>query len=600
MIESLVMRLGLVGVLAIALVCRAQVGVITTVAGDGSLGVSSGDGGPATSAGIGGPAGVALDSAGNLYIADSIHSVIRKVNTAGIISTYAGGGEPTGVGDGGAATQANLFLIGTQAHTGIAIDKAGNLYIADSGHSRVRKVDTEGIISTVAGNGSSGFSGDGGAATTAQLNIPSGVAVDSAGNLYICDQGNGRIRKVNTAGTISTVVGSGNGFTLGDGGPATSGQLANPIDVAVDSAGNLYIADAGNDKIRKVTNGVINSILSEGFGNCGGPLPAASSDVGMAVSLVLDSAGDLFIADHFSNCIHELDTAGTVVTVAGGGANNPGNGLPATMAMLIQPAGVALDSAGNLYIADNGLGRVQKVTRMAAVTPPVINSGGITNAASFSTTVAPGSIVAVFGTFPIAIPASSNFPLPTAVSGVSLQFGSAPLAPLFYGGASQINAQIPWELAGQTQTTVSPALNGQAGAPQTVTLAASAPGIFVVNSQTAQGAILDSNYQLVSAANPATKGSFVQIYCTGLGAVSNQPATGAAAPSAPLASTVLTPTVTIGGVPATVEFSGLTPGEVGLYQINAQVPAGAPSGTAEPLIVSINGTASNTATIAIQ
>jgi len=594
------MRLGLVGVLAIALVCRAQVGVITTVAGDGSLGVSSGDGGPATSAGIGGPAGVALDSAGNLYIADSIHSVIRKVNTAGIISTYAGGGEPTGVGDGGAATQANLFLIGTQAHTGIAIDKAGNLYIADSGHSRVRKVDTEGIISTVAGNGSSGFSGDGGAATTAQLNIPSGVAVDSAGNLYICDQGNGRIRKVNTAGTISTVVGSGNGFTLGDGGPATSGQLANPIDVAVDSAGNLYIADAGNDKIRKVTNGVINSILSEGFGNCGGPLPAASSDVGMAVSLVLDSAGDLFIADHFSNCIHELDTAGTVVTVAGGGANNPGNGLPATMAMLIQPAGVALDSAGNLYIADNGLGRVQKVTRMAAVTPPVINSGGITNAASFSTTVAPGSIVAVFGTFPIAIPASSNFPLPTAVSGVSLQFGSAPLAPLFYGGASQINAQIPWELAGQTQTTVSPALNGQAGAPQTVTLAASAPGIFVVNSQTAQGAILDSNYQLVSAANPATKGSFVQIYCTGLGAVSNQPATGAAAPSAPLASTVLTPTVTIGGVPATVEFSGLTPGEVGLYQINAQVPAGAPSGTAEPLIVSINGTASNTATIAIQ
>jgi uncharacterized protein (TIGR03437 family) len=594
------MRLGLVGVLAIALVCRAQVGVITTVAGDGSLGVSSGDGGPATSAGIGGPAGVALDSAGNLYIADSIHSVIRKVNTAGIISTYAGGGEPTGVGDGGAATQANLFLIGTQAHTGIAIDKAGNLYIADSGHSRVRKVDTEGIISTVAGNGSSGFSGDGGAATTAQLNIPSGVAVDSAGNLYICDQGNGRIRKVNTAGTISTVVGSGNGFTLGDGGPATSGQLANPIDVAVDSAGNLYIADAGNDKIRKVTNGVINSILSEGFGNCGGPLPAASSDVGMAVSLVLDSAGDLFIADHFSNCIHELDTAGTVVTVAGGGANNPGNGLPATMAMLIQPAGVALDSAGNLYIADNGLGRVQKVTRMAAVTPPVINSGGITNAASFSTTVAPGSIVAVFGTFPIAIPASSNFPLPTAVSGVSLQFGSAPLAPLFYGGASQINAQIPWELAGQTHTTVSPALNGQAGAPQTVTLAASAPGIFVVNSQTAQGAILDSNYQLVSAANPATKGSFVQIYCTGLGAVSNQPATGAAAPSAPLASTVLTPTVTIGGVPATVEFSGLTPGEVGLYQINAQVPAGAPSGTAEPLIVSINGTASNTATIAIQ
>jgi uncharacterized protein (TIGR03437 family) len=461
-------------------------------------------------------------------------------------------------------------------------------------------VDTEGIISTVAGNGSTGFSGDGAAAVDAQLSVPSGVAVDSAGNLYICDQGNGRIRKVNTEGIITTVAGSGNGFTLGDGGPATMGQLANPIDVAVDSSGNLYIADLGNNKVRKVTNGIITSILSEGFGNCGGPLPAASSDVGMSVSLALDSTGDLFMADHFSDCIHELDTAGTVITVAGSGTNNPGNGLPATMAMLIEPAGVALDSAGNFYIADNGLGLVQKVTRATALAPPMINAGGITNAASFATTVAPGSIVAVFGTFPISIPSSSSFPLPTAVSGVALQFGSAPLAPLFYGGGTQINAQIPWELAGQTQTTVSATLNGQASAPQTVTLAASAPGIFVVNAQTGQGAILDASYQLVSATNPATKGTYVQIYCTGLGAVSNQPATGAPAPSGPLAATLLIPTVSMGGVPATVQFSGLTPGEVGLYQINALVPDGAPSGTAEPLIVSINGVSSNTATMAIQ
>jgi uncharacterized protein (TIGR03437 family) len=603
MVESLIMRTGgvtFVVIIALSFVCRAQVGVITTVAGGGPIGVSSGDGGPATSAGIGGPTGVALDAAGNLYIADSIHNLIRKVNSSGIISTYAGGGEPTGVGDGGPATFANLFLIGTQAHSGLAIDSAGNLYIADSGHSRVRKVDAGGIISTVAGNGTTGFSGDGGAATSAQLNTPSGVALDSAGNLYICDQGNGRIRKVTTAGTISTVAGKGNGFTLGDGGPATSGELANPIDVALDSAGNIYIADLGNERIRKVTAGIITSILTEGFGNCGGPLPAASSDVGFGVSLVLDSAGDLFIADHFSNCIHELDSAGTVVTVAGGGTSIPGDGGPATLAQLSQPAGVALDSAGNLYIADSGLGRIQKVTRMAVVTPPVINSGGITNAASFSTTVAPGSIVAVFGTFPIATPTLGGFPLPTAVSGVALQFGSAPLAPLFYGGANQINAQIPWELAGDAQTTVSATLNGQASTPQTVTLAASAPGIFIVNAQTGQGAILDSNYQLVSASNPAMKGSYVQIYCTGLGSVSNQPATGAPAPTVPLASTVLTPTVTMGGVAALVQFSGLTPGEVGLYQINAQVPANAPSGTAEPLIVSINGSVSNTATIAIQ
>lgn len=593
---------GVAGIMALSLfsLCRAQVGVITTVAGNGVQGVSSGDGGPATSAGIGGPAGVAVDATGNLYIADSFNSRIRKVNTSGIISTYAGGGSPTGIGDGGPATSGTLFLIGSQAHSGIALDSAGNLYIADSGHGRIRKVDTGGIITTVAGNGTTGFSGDGGAAISAQLNTPSGVAVDSAGNLYICDQGNGRIRKVNTSGGITTIVGTGNGFTLGDGGPATSAQLANPQDVAVDSAGNIYIADLGNNRIRKVTAGIISSILTEGFGNCGGPLPAASSDVGFGVGLALDSAGDLYIADHFSDCVHQLNTTGTVATVAGGGTNNPGDGGPATSAELGPVDAVALDSAGNLYIAESGFSRVRKVTSAVSVAPPVISAGGITNAASFATSVAPGSIVAVFGTFPIASATLSSFPLPTAVAGVSLEFGSAPLAPLFYGGSNQINAQIPWELAGESQTTVSAALNGQASAPQAVTLGATAPGIFIVNSQTAQGAILDLNDQLVSATNPAVKGKYVQIYCTGLGPVSNQPATGAPAPTSPLAETTFQPVVTMGGIGATVQFSGLTPGEVGLYQINAQVPAGAPSGTALPLIISINGVTSNTATIAIQ
>ena len=237
---------------------------------------------------------------------------------------------------------------------------------------------------------------------------------------------------MNTSGGITTIVGTGNGFTLGDGGPATSAQLANPQDVAVDSAGNIYIADLGNNRIRKVTAGIISSILTEGFGNCGGPLPAASSDVGFGVGLALDSAGDLYIADHFSDCVHQLNTTGTVTTVAGGGTNNPGDGGPATSAELGPVDAVALDSAGNLYIAESGFSRVRKVTSAVSVAPPVISAGGITNAASFATSVAPGSIVAVFGTFPIASATLSSFPLPTAVAGVSLEFGSAPLAPLFY------------------------------------------------------------------------------------------------------------------------------------------------------------------------
>jgi uncharacterized protein (TIGR03437 family) len=164
----------------------------------------------------------------------------------------------------------------------------------------------------------------------------------------------------------------------------------------------------------------------------------------------------------------------------------------------------------------------------------------------------------------------------------------------------QINAQVPWELAGESQTTLTASLGGKRTAPQTLTLAAYAPGIFVVNRQTGQGAILNANYQLVSATNPAAAGSYVQIYCTGLGPVTNQPATGAPALGEPLSMTTATPTVTIGGVGAKVLFSGLVPDDVGLYQINVQVPAGAASGVAEPLIVSIGGVTSNTATIAIQ
>jgi sugar lactone lactonase YvrE len=224
----------------------ASTGIITTVAGNGIPGYS-GDGGPATSASLSGPSGVVVDATGNLLIADSSNYRIRRVDAStGIITTVAGNGIRGFSGDGGPATSASLSPIG------VAVDATGNLFIADTGNHRIRRVDeSTGIITTVAGNGIRGFSGDGGPATSASLNYPTGVAVDGSGNLFIADAANNRIRWVDAStGIITTVAGNGMPDYSGDGGPATSASLNGPSGVVVDAAGNLFIADNDNKRIR--------------------------------------------------------------------------------------------------------------------------------------------------------------------------------------------------------------------------------------------------------------------------------------------------------------------------------------------------------------
>jgi uncharacterized protein (TIGR03437 family) len=234
---------------------------------------------------------------------------------------------------------------------------------------------------------------------------------------------------------------------------------------------------------------------------------------------------------------------------------------------------------------------------------PSIQAGGVVNDGSYAAPVAPGSIAAAFGNFLLSSPAgAAQSPQPTSISGLSLQFAGGTLAPLFFVSSGQVNFQVPWELAGKSQTTLAATLNGQPGAAQTVSLAPFAPAIFSTNAEgTGQGAILDASYRLADSANPARAGStVVQIYCTGLGAVTNQPATGAAASGSPLSWTTTVPAVTIGGAPATVQFYGLAPGYAGLYQVNAQVPAASAKGNAVQVTISIGGITSNAVTIAVQ
>jgi uncharacterized protein (TIGR03437 family) len=342
----------------------ATTGLMTLVAGNGVAGFS-GDNGLATSAQLNQPHGLAVDSAGNLYIADSGNGRVRKVSN-GVITTVAGGGTGPGIGDGGPATSAPKMGV-----EGVAVDSSGNLYIADAGDNRIRKV-SNGVITTVAGSGptgpsagsSGGFSGDGGPATSAQLFDPSDVAVDSAGNLYIADTYNDRIRMVSN-GVITTIAGTGVPGFSGDGGPASSAQIGYfPQDVAVDSAGNVYIPD--NGRIRMISNGVINTIAGGGTGpGIGDNGPATSAELepdGVAV----DSAGNLIIADGNKDRIRKVSN-GVITTVAGGGPESPGFGDngPATSAQLGDllhgaPDYVAIDSAANLYLNDTN--RVRKVS----------------------------------------------------------------------------------------------------------------------------------------------------------------------------------------------------------------------------------------------
>lgn len=328
--------------------------LITTVAGTGESG-SSGNGGPATSAQVGYPEATALDAAGNLYIAS--RSQVRKVDTQGIITSVAGDGSNTcTAGEGLPATSTGVCA------SGLDVDAAGNLYIADYHYTqRVYRVGADGILTRVAGNGEWGFSGDGGPATSARVNAVD-VAVDDAGNLYLTDFLNNRVRRVDTSGIITTVAGTGEWGSAGDAGPATSALLAGPHGVATDQAGNIYVSDTGNNRIRRIDpNGTISMFV-------GAYSSAARLDY--PKGLDLDDAGNLYIADFGNNRVVRADPSGNATVLAGDTEGFSGDGGPATEAQLNNPYDVAVVSPDLMYVADFGNHRIR---RLAVVAAPLAN-----------------------------------------------------------------------------------------------------------------------------------------------------------------------------------------------------------------------------------
>ena len=347
-------------ILALIYSAYAPAQIITTIAGNGSR-TYSGDGGPALLAGIWLPLGLAVDSAGNVYVATNSYRV-RKISPAGIITTFAGNGTSANSGDGGPATSA-----GITGPTGLALDNRGNLYISD-GNWTIRKVDASGIITTVAGTGTAGYSGDGGPATAAQIQGCLGIGTDTAGNLYLGDGVDYVVRKVSTSGIITTVAGSGTGGFSGDGGLATSAQLASPNDLCTDRAGNLYIADNLNYRIRKVdTAGIITTVAGNGSTTYSGDSILAIDEGFMRVDYVtVDDAGNLYITSRgggVGNHIFKVNNAGIITTIAGSGPIGfSGDGGPAKAAKVNAPGKVALYKNGDLYFSDWQNNRIRRIS----------------------------------------------------------------------------------------------------------------------------------------------------------------------------------------------------------------------------------------------
>ncbi len=557
-----------------------------------------------------------MDGAGTIYIADQVNNAIREVaKSNGLISTQAGTPTTAGyTGDTGLAINAEL-----NEPLGVVVDTSGNLYIADSLNNVIRKVTPTDTITTFAGDNALGanFSGDGGIATSAVFDVPAAVALDSAGNLYIVDTENNRVRKV-TASTnvITTIAGNGQLGYAGDGKLATVAEFYHPLGVAVDSAGNVYIADSGNHVIRKLTPSGSTYIITTvagigdtpGFGGDGGP--ATSASLNHPCGVAVDATGNLYIADTTNGRIRVVIN-GTIYTIAGNGRLGifAGDGGLAKNASLSFPYGVTVDKQGNVYVADTQNHVIRELTGslISIVPPPVITPGGVISASQFggfpSTT--PGSWIEIYGANLAADSRSwalSDFTgniAPTSLDKTSVSVGGEP-AYIAYINFGQVNALVPSNVVpGSLYITVTTPGGTTPGFPITVNVNQPevwAPPAFYVNGNQYVAALFSDNVTYVAppglipghTSRQAKPGEIITIYGIGFGPVSPAIPAGEIVPGQNQITTTLL--MLFGNTPANTTYAGLAPGLVGLYQINVVVP-NVPNSDLVPLSFTLGGAA---------
>lgn len=610
---------------------------MTTIAGTGVPGYN-GDGIPANTAQISDPKGVAVDSAGNVYFAEIQGRRIRKIDTQGVIHTVAGVGAALPMGDGGLATAAWLL-----SATGVVSDGKGTFYIADASASLIRKVSPNGNISTIAGTGLPGYNGDGIPATQAQLDQPFALALDSAGNLYVSDVLNERIRVINPQGIISTFAGTGVFGYNGENIPANTAQLGTPRGIALDKNGNLYIAEVDNHRLREVSNGIIKTIA--GINAMPDVVPETDSGDGQGAltanfvylwGVAIDSAGNIYTADYGSSRVRKIGTDGIIQAFAGQTFTfgETGDGGYGTNATLTDPTSVAVDSSGNVYISCqdrirvvNSAGIINKAvgggSEIAAlngqlasavtlgipeqvwpapdgtiyfaasqnatvfhVIPGQISREGVQNVADYSSPgyIAPGEIIVMYGNS--LGPSTLATPQFTAAStGFPTEIAGTQVlfngtaAPLLFVESGAIATVVPFEI------TTSPA-HIQVSVNGTMS---NDVDIAVYTVEPAQWpSVVNADGTINSVNNPAAAGAVVSFYVTGAGPTSPALTDGQFVEDA---NHVMTDTVQVifnSGL-ATVNYAGAAPGSVaGQMQLVVTVPPGTASGE-QPYLIFING-----------
>jgi len=565
---------------------------ISTIAGNGLAGYS-GDGGPALKASFNDPHGIAVDVAGNLYVADKSNSRVRKVTPSGLITTFAGTGVAGYGGDGGAAISAQL-----NRPERVFIDTDGNLYIADILNYDVRKVSASGIITTVAGSGQQGYCGNNGPAIAACMRGPEDVISDTNGNLFIADFD--VVWKVNASGIITTVAGNAVQGYSGDGGLATAASFNSIQGVAVNSNGELFIADQGNYRIRKVSGGIVTTVVGtgvNGFAGDGGP--ASGAQIGLLGDIRFDASGNLLIPDS-SNCrVRALLSNGNLYTVAGNGncAYSSGSG-PATTAGFT-PTSVATGSSGSVYFSDTPNERVGLLTPVSQF--PAIT--GVVTASAFGgfTSISPGSWIEIYGSNLASDTRSwagtdfNGINAPTSLDGTTVTIGGK-AAFIDYISPGQVNALVASNTpTGPQQLTVTTAAGTSAAFNITVNLTEPgllSPASFTINGTSYAAAFFSDGTSVLPVgaipgvtSRPAKPGDTIILYGVGFGPVSPSISAGQLVQQSNMLASSFQ--ILVGGMPATVAYAGLAPSFTGLYQFDVTVPSVATG--AQPLTFTLGG-----------